>query len=119
MLIDPVKAKQAEADGRAIFAPRRGGGEGVIYAAKLVGFVAPTLRVLMAALEPVVFLTGLLTRLLGRPKKHGMSRGELRAVVGLERNFVVHPRRRTVRRRRLVEAPAGARAGGVLDRPDV
>jgi CBS domain containing-hemolysin-like protein len=58
---------------------------GAIYAKRLVGFVAPTMRVMMTALKPVLFLTGLLTRLLGRPKKHRLSRGELMAVVGLAR----------------------------------
>ncbi len=58
---------------------------GTLYASRLVGFVVATLDVLMTALKPVLFLTGLLTRLIGRPEKRGMSRGELMAVVGLAR----------------------------------
>ena len=54
---------------------------GTVYASKLVGFVARTLKLLMAALAPVLFVTGLITRLVGRPHERGISRDELKAVL--------------------------------------
>jgi CBS domain containing-hemolysin-like protein len=58
---------------------------GTLYASRLIGFVSITVRMLMVTLKPVLFLTGLLTRLIGRPEKHRMSRSELVTVVGLAR----------------------------------
>jgi CBS domain containing-hemolysin-like protein len=58
---------------------------GTVNASALVGFVSRTLKFLMFALTPVLFLTGMLTKLIGRPEKRAMSRGEFLAVVGLAR----------------------------------
>jgi CBS domain containing-hemolysin-like protein len=54
---------------------------GALYAARLASFVGHTLHLLTRLLGPALALSRLLTRLMARRKRPGMSRGELGALI--------------------------------------
>ena len=56
---------------------------GAVYARSLSGFVGWTLLILTRMMTPALVLSGVLTGLLTRGKKTGLSRGELAAVIDL------------------------------------
>lgn len=57
---------------------------GTVYASRLAGFSARTIRVLTVALRPVLLLTKTLTRLLARHgEKESITRREIRALVAM------------------------------------
>lgn len=56
---------------------------GTSHASRLVGFVGRALRVYMAVLAPLLFMTRLLTKLFTRETKKPISRAELAALLGI------------------------------------
>ncbi len=56
---------------------------GATYSRSLVGFVGYCLKGMTAVMAPVLFFTRALTGLLTRGEKHGISRGELEALIDM------------------------------------